>query len=117
MLKRNGSVVLSEVENSFFLYPQNCTHIFVVGKGGGKPYNSGLDVGRLSLPDVSGNDGLENGSSAVGEKMNLIDDDKFDFLDKQPLPSFSGDNIPFFRSRDDDLSLFDLTLAQMHISS
>ena len=49
--------------------------------------------------------------------MNLIDDDKFDFLYKQPLPSFSGDDIPFFRSRDDNLSLFYLALAQIHISS
>ena len=75
-----------------------------------------MNVGGFNLPDVPSDDGFKNGASAIRKQMDLIDDDQLDLLNKQSLSCFSGDNVPFLWCRNDDLCLFDLTLAQMNIT-
>ena len=91
--------------------------IFVVGECGGQANNSDLFMGRLNLTNGSCDERLKNRPSGVGKQMDFVDDEEFDFLSESPLSGLPGNDIPFFRGRDDNLSLINLGFGQMHIPS
>lgn len=71
-------------------------HIIIIGKSGTKTYQSDVSLGSFLGSEQSGNNRLDDPTSLVVEKMDLIKDNKMDIFEDSC--TFSGCDVPLFRS-------------------
>ena len=86
LLQTNRSKTAVEVEQSLLrIHSQECGDIGIVRQGCGKSNQSHHFLRGLNLAKCTSNQGLQNRSSLVVQKVNFVDDDQTDELGVGPL--------------------------------
>lgn len=109
--------LIEHKEPSVGLNPEECSNVFVVGQCRTEGNYADELACLLNLAHSSADNSLQNRSTRVMQKMDLVDDDQFNQIDISALTRLSSDNVPLFRGCYDNLGLVNLCSSQMHISS
>ena len=70
----------------------------------------------LNLTNRSSHNRFQDGTSGIVKKMNLINDEKTNELSIRSISTLSRHNVPFLGCCDNDLSLRNLSLGELHVT-
>lgn len=108
---RNRSDTGFKVEKSVGTSSEPLSYVTSIGHGCTQTNHS-----YLTVLIHSGHDDLDNGSTVLPQKVNLVEDDQSDILGV--LPFFvPGDAVPLLRCRDDDVSFIEAFYIRCVVSS